>query len=218
MAKPLFITLEGIDGSGKSTQIQLLLDFLDKKGIPYVYTREPGGTPMAEQIRRMILSAENREMEAITEVLLFAAARAENVAKVIRPALAAGKHVICDRYIDSSLVYQGGAGKVPEDVVFQINRLATGDLMPDLTILYDLPAEAALVRRVRRQAQKADDRIEAKGLAFQQKVREGYLALAERFPQRFVCIDATQSVEAMHVQTRQVVWERITAGDTGART
>lgn len=189
------LTMEGLDGSGKSTQVQLLLQFLTRKGIPYVYTREPGGTPIAEQIRTTLLSRRNLDMSLMTEALLFAAARAENVEKVIRPALSEGKLVVCDRYVDSSLAYQGYAGGLPVEVIRSINEAATGGLWPDMTLLFDLPVEEARSRQI---ASRVGDRIEARELDFHQKVRDGYRQLAAQEPHRFVIINAARPAEAVH--------------------
>lgn len=199
----VFISFEGVDGSGKSTQIRLLLQHLDAQGVPYVFTREPGGTPIAEQIRRILLDPDNRGMSVITEALLFAASRSEHVARTIRPALEAGKVVICDRYVDSSLVYQGVAGGLPLEFLTQINEMATGALRPHRTIVLDLAPEAALARRESGET----DRIERKSLAYHQLVREGYLELARAEPRRVKVVDASRSVDEVQNEIRRLVEE-----------
>jgi len=199
----VFISFEGVDGSGKSTQLRLLLQYLDELGVPYVFTREPGGTPIAEQIRRILLDPANKGMSVITEALLFAASRAEHVARTIRPALEEGKVVICDRFVDSSLVYQALAGGLPPEFVLQINEMATGALRPHRTIVLDVDPEVALTRR---QGDGAD-RIERKALEYHRQVREGYLELARAEPRRVKVVDASRSVEEVQRDIRALVAE-----------
>jgi dTMP kinase len=193
MAKGFFITLEGPDGGGKSTQARLLVDYLQKAGHEAVLTREPGGTPLAEEIRNLLLTPTAENLAPMTEILLYAAARAQHVQGLIRPALAAGKVVICERFIDSSLAYQGFGLGWNLELIKAVNRLAIGQFMPDCTFLLDNDAESGLARV----AQRADatnssvDRIEARGVAFQQRVRQGYLELAAQEP-RIVLIKTTQ--------------------------
>ncbi|MFO7273448.1 MAG: dTMP kinase [Bacillota bacterium] len=197
----VFISFEGVDGSGKSTQIQLLLQYLDERGVPYVFTREPGGTPIAEQIRRILLDPANREMSVITEALLFAAGRADHVSRIIRPALEAGKVVICDRFVDSSLVYQGAAGGLPIEFLVSINQMATGALRPHRTILLDVDPEVGLARL------GGVDRIEGKSLEYHRLVREAYLELARSEPRRVKVVDASRSVEEVQKDIRRLVEE-----------
>lgn len=199
----VFISFEGVDGAGKSTQLQLLLEYLEEKGVPYVFTREPGGTPIAEKIRKVLLDPANAGMSVITEALLFAASRAEHVSQVIRPALQAGKVVICDRYVDSSFVYQAFAGGLPPEFVAQINEMATGALKPHRTIVLDLPAEVAAARR----AATGADRIEQKDLGYHEQVRQGYLDLARAEPRRVKMVDASGSVGEVQAAIRRLVDE-----------
>jgi dTMP kinase len=182
----LFLTLEGLDGSGKSTQAKLLAAFLEGRGLPVVLTREPGGG--LPGVRDLLLRG---ELSPEAEYLLFSADRAEHVRKVILPSLEAGAWVVSDRYLDSSLAYQGFGRGLPLPWLLEVAKEATLGLTPRLTFLLDLPPEEAL-RRV-----KDPDRLEREGLAFFQRVREGYLFLAEKEPHRFVVLDATGSVEAV---------------------
>lgn len=199
----VFITFEGVDGSGKSTQLRLLLEYLTERGVPHLFTREPGGTPIAEQIREVLLSPRNRGMSVITEALLFAASRAEHVSRTIRPALEEGRVVICDRFVDSSLVYQGVAGGLPLEFLEQINQMATGALRPHRTIVLDLPPESAIARRKASEA----DRIEEKALEYHELVRQGYLDLARAEPRRVKVVDASRSVEEVQAEIRALVDE-----------
>jgi dTMP kinase len=182
----LFLTLEGLDGSGKSTQAKLLAAFLEGRGLPVVLTREPGGG--LPGVRDLLLRG---ELSPEAEYLLFSADRAEHVRKVILPSLEAGAWVVSDRYLDSSLAYQGFGRGLPLPWLLEVAKEATLGLTPRLTFLLDLPPEEAL-RRVR-----DPDRLEREGLAFFHRVREGYLFLAEKEPHRFVVLDATESVEAV---------------------
>ena len=182
----LFLTLEGLDGSGKSTQAKLLAAFLEGRGLPVVLTREPGGG--LPGVRDLLLRG---ELSPEAEYLLFSVDRAEHVRKVILPSLEAGAWVVSDRYLDSSLAYQGFGRGLPLPWLLEVAKEATLGLAPRLTFLLDLPPEEAL-RRV-----KDPDRLEREGLAFFQRVREGYLFLAEKEPHRLVVLDATGSVEAV---------------------
>lgn len=184
--KGLFITLEGIDGSGKSTQAARLKERLEAAGWRVVHTREPGGTALGRVIREQFLASGAAEIDPITELLLMAADRAHHVETVIRPALERGEAVVCERYTDSTEAYQGYGGGVPLDAVRRVNELATGGLAPHLTFLLDLePAQA--VRRWSR----GPDRVESRGEAFYRRVREGYLRIAEACPGRVRVIDAS---------------------------
>jgi dTMP kinase len=187
----MFVTFEGVDGAGKTTQVALLRAALEREGLQVLVTREPGGDAVAEGVRELILRA---SMTARAELLLFLAARAQNVEQVIRPALAAGRVVLCDRYTDSSLAYQGYARHLGRDAVAQLNAFATQGLVPDLTILLDLPPEIGLVR------QQAHNRLEAESLEFHRLVREGFLTEAENDPTRFLVLDAGAPIETLHAQ------------------
>ena len=191
--KGIFITFEGIDGCGKSTQCELLKDFLRESGKDFIFVREPGGTVIGERIREILLDKKNTQMTARTELLLFESARAQITDEVIRPALEEGKIVICDRFFDSSSAYQGMARGMGMDFVSGLNMAATGGLAPDVTFFFDISAEEALERRGKRG--EASDRIELAGLRFQEDVRKGYLELAKNSDGRIVTIDATQGIE-----------------------
>lgn len=203
VALSVFISFEGVDGAGKSTQLKLLLEYLQEKAIPHIFTREPGGTKVAERIREVLLDPELQGMSVITEAFLFAAGRADHVNTVIRPALVEGKVVVCDRYVDSSMVYQGYAGGLPMDFLSHINEMATGSLKPHRTIVLDLTPAAARERR----AALGDDRMEQKDEWFHQQVREGYLELAKAEPRRVKLVDASGTAEAVQAQVRSLVEE-----------
>jgi dTMP kinase len=202
----LFVVFEGGDGSGKSTQIRLLRSAIERAGRTSLVTREPGGTPIGERIREVLLSRGSAAMSDRTEALLYAAARAQHVDEVIRPALERGEVVLCDRYLDSSVVYQGSARGLGEEQVAELNRWGTTGLVPDLTVLLDVdPAEG-----LRRAASiEAPDRLEQAGLAFHREVRSAYRRLAETDPERYLVLDGTRSVEDLHATIRDVVLERL---------
>jgi dTMP kinase len=190
MARGYFITLEGIEGSGKTTQAERLRDLLARRGLDVVVTREPGGSPIAEKIREILLDPRNRKMVALTELFLYEASRTQHVAEVIRPALEAGKTVICDRFFDASTAYQGNARGLDMETVERLNLLATGGIVPDLTIVLDLPAEVGL-RRLKR----SRDRIESEAIEFHERVRQGYLKLARLYPDRIKVVDASGGID-----------------------
>jgi thymidylate kinase len=190
-----FITFEGGDGCGKSTQIRLAANWLQKSGFDFLLMREPGGTIIGEKIREILLDPDNDEMTDMTEMLLYAAARAQLAREVIEPSIAAGKLVICDRWVDSSMVYQGGARGLGE-VVRTVNTIAAGDLFsPDATIFLDLDPEEALKRA---KGESGGDRIEALGIEYQKKVRQAYLELASIENTRVHVIDACGTPEEVH--------------------
>lgn len=211
-AKGLFIAFEGVEGSGKGTQIRLAKEYLESLGLDVLVTREPGGTALGERLREILLDHATGAIDAKAEALLFAASRAQHVASVIRPALAEGKVVICDRYIDSSLAYQGWARGLGEQDVLTLNVWATQGLFPDLTILLHLEPEAGL-----RRAGKSPDRIEMEDGEFHAKVADAYLKIAEEHPERFIVIDADDTPERVHEQVvaalRRVLKEREEDGD-----
>ncbi|HCA22482.1 MAG TPA: dTMP kinase [Lachnospiraceae bacterium] len=190
-----FISMEGPDGSGKSTQIELLKKYFEDKGIECVITREPGGTRISEAVRGIILNKDYTEMDYMTELLLYASARAQLVSEVILPALEEGKCVISDRFVDSSAVYQGIARGLGVETVYEINKYATRNRFPDKTFLLDLPAEVGIARK---KDQKDLDRMELEKLSFHEKVAQGYREMADRDSERIVRIDATKSVEEIH--------------------
>lgn len=189
----LFITLEGGEGAGKSVQLEALAAEVSAQGRNVVTTREPGGTPLGERLRELLLDLDS-ELEPLTEAMLFAAARAELVSTVIKPALDRGEFVICDRFADSTVVYQGYASDVDLMSISQLNQVATGGLVPDLTVLLDLPVETGLARAA------GGDRFESEDVAFHERVRQGYVALAEHDRDRWLVIDATQTPEAVTAQ------------------
>ena len=191
------ISFEGSEGSGKSTQITRLAAHLQKMGREVVSVREPGGTEIGEQIRNIIVhNSKGDEMCAETELLLFAAARAQLVRETIAPALRKGTVVLSDRFLDSSTVYQGIGRNLAPDPVQQINRFAVGDVMPDLTVVIDVPTEVSLAR-IHQRASDVPDRMERENIDFYHKVREGYLVLARSMPERFVVIDGTKSEDVI---------------------
>ncbi|AOT70290.1 dTMP kinase [Geosporobacter ferrireducens] len=191
----LFITIEGPDGSGKSTQIKKLAEYLEQKGHAVILTREPGGTKISEKIREIILDKENMEMDPVTEALLYAASRAQHVAEVIQPALESGKTVICDRFVDSSIVYQGIGRGLGIEAVENVNRIAVKNILPKITFLFQLCPEIGLERKTE---QGEKDRLEQETLDFHQKVFEGYQGLKALYPQRIVVVDASRSIEEIH--------------------
>lgn len=191
----IFITMEGPDGSGKTTQIDLLKKYLESRGYDIVLAREPGGTVIGEGIRKIILNPEYQEMSHMTELLLYASARAQLVNQVIKPALLEGKAVICDRFVESSAVYQGIGRGLGVDTVYEVNNYALGDVKPKLTIYMDLDAADGIRRK---QNQTELDRMELEDLSFHKRVVEGYRQLAELYPERIFPVDATLSIEEIH--------------------
>jgi dTMP kinase len=194
-----FITFEGPEGSGKSTQLKMLAASLRADGHEVVETQEPGGTPVGVQIRHVLLSAENRELCPTAELLLMFASRAQNVDQLILPALAAGHVVLCDRFTDSTLAYQGTARGLGAEVVYELDRIACRGLVPNLTLLIDIDAETGLERARRRndRTRDADTRMEQQAVAFHRKVREAYRQLAAEDPRRVRLIDGARSREAV---------------------
>lgn len=212
-----FITFEGIEGCGKTTQIRLLADSLQKSGESILLTREPGGCPIADKIRAILLDAGNCAMTAKAELLLYAASRAQHIEEVIRPALASGTIVLCDRFTDATSAYQGYGRGLDQGLIKTLNETATGDCRPDLTVLIDCPVEIGLERAIARiEAGSASDRdhlreerFERESLEFHQRVRAGYLSLAETFPERFILIDGTENVEFIAENIFSTVFPRL---------
>jgi dTMP kinase len=195
-----FITFEGGEGSGKSTQIRKLAERLDAVKLRVIVTREPGGSPGAEVIRHLVLSGMGKLLGPDAETLLFAAARDDHVRTVIQPALAQGIWVLCDRFFDSTRVYQGRLGQVSPDVLNAMQRVTIGDLKPDLTIILDVPVEVGLHRAAIRRGSGAPDRFEAEDIKFHQDLRDAYRQIAAEDPQRCVLIDATADPDAVAAQ------------------
>lgn len=191
----IFITMEGPDGSGKTTQIEMLKSYLESKGYDIVITREPGGTVISEAIRAIILNKDYQEMSHMTELLLYASARAQLVNQVIKPALAEGKAVICDRFVESSAVYQGIGRGLGVSTVYEVNNYALGDVKPKLTIFMDLDADEGIRRK---ENQTELDRMEMEDLSFHKRVVEGYRQLAQLYPDRIFPVDATLPIEKIH--------------------
>ncbi len=194
-----FITLEGCEGSGKSTQLKMLSAYFEEKGIDAVFTREPGGTEISEKIRTIILDSANGAMKDETEALLYAASRVQHINEKILPAICAGKVVVCDRYIDSSFAYQAYARGLGYDFVCNVNEVAIKTCMPDMTLFFDISPKQAFERKG---GADTGDRIELSGIAFHESVYSGYLALAEKFPERIVRIDATKSKAEIFEQVK----------------
>ena len=204
----MFITLEGPEGSGKTTAVEAAVKALQEKGYEIVRTREPGGTPIAEQIRNVILDKANTSMDPRTEALLYAASRRQHLVEKVWPAIKEGKIVICDRYLDSSLAYQGGARGLGVDNVLNINMFATEGTFPDLTLLFDIEPEIGLAR-IAANANREVNRLDLEKLDFHNKVRNTFLELAKRYPERFVIIDASKSQEEVAKATLDVMLSRI---------
>lgn len=204
-----FISFEGCEGSGKTTQADLLRRRLEALGIDVLLTREPGGSTGAEIIRHVLLSGAAKPFGADVEAMLFAAARDDHVRHTIAPALARGTWVICDRFVDSTRVYQGMLGHVDPRLIRGLERITVGNTMPVLTFILDLPADLGLKRAARRRGTAEADRFESETLAFHAKLREAYLAIAESEPQRCVCIDATAPPEFVAEEIWRIVEARL---------
>jgi dTMP kinase len=200
-----FITLEGGEGAGKSTQHQRIIEWLSAQGMPVVEAREPGGTPVSEQIRQVLLDTRNAGLSAYSELLLLFAARAQLLQDVIRPAIAEGKVVVCDRFTDASYAYQGGGRDLGEAAVSSIENLVHPDLQPDVTLLFDISVERGMSRVAGR---GEADRFEVESLRFFEKVRNTYLKRASADPERFIVIDADQSEEQVWNDVRNSLQER----------
>lgn len=208
--KGIFITLEGGEGTGKSTQAKLLQQSLAAAGIDAVTTREPGGTPQAERIRDILVQRDVGALEPLTEALLLSAARHEHIVHKIRPALEKGQWVVSDRFIDSTRAMQGDGMGLPSAVIETLYKLIAGDFAPDLTFIFDIDPELGLKRSTKRQqaVDNGEDRYERMSLAFHQKLHKGFLALAKKHPERCVIIDASQSIDAIHAQILKVIEQR----------
>ncbi len=201
-----FITLEGPEGAGKSTQVKHLTTLLTERGIDHLVTRDPGGTPLGKKIRRILLTP-NLDVSPRAELLLYQADRAQHVEELIMPALREGKLVICDRYVDSTMAYQGYGRGIDFDLIKELNQIATGGLMPSLTFLFDLDSEEGLSRR----HPAGHDRIEREALDFHIKVRQGYLEMAKQEPERFHIIDASKPLSAVQQEFQDVLLQKLAA-------
>lgn len=203
----MFITLEGPEGSGKTSQLPALADFLRDQGYDVLVTREPGGTSVGDQIRDVLMNMKNVSIVPQTEILLFQAARAQHVAEILRPALAEGKVVICDRFGDSTLAYQGYGHQTDIRTLQYLIHFATGGLTPDLTLLLDIPVSEGFDRKIKNDSEW--NRLDAYAKAFHERVRQGYLELADEEPERWHIIDATQSKDQVQAEMRKTVLQKI---------
>jgi dTMP kinase len=209
----LFISFEGVEGCGKSTQVKMAAEALDRLDRPCLKTEEPGGSALGKEIRRVLLNRSRLDISAETELLLFMADRAQHIREVVLPALAAEKIVLCDRFADATIAYQGFGRGMDIEMIERLNRFVCGDLKPDLTFLFDLPVETGLERAVARESRirpsAREDRFESEAPEFHRRVREGYLALARREPKRFRIIDGMKSIAAVHEEVLSAVEEII---------
>ena len=203
----MFITIEGPDGGGKTTQMNMLVPALEERGLDIVRTREPGGTDIGDQIRSVIMNMKNKSMDPRTEILLFCASRAQLVSELIRPSLAAGKIVLCDRYADSTMAYQGYGHGLDRTELNHLLNFATGGLKPDLTLLLDISAEAGLRRRMTNHDEW--NRMDDYALQFHERVRSGYLEMAAAEPDRFVVINADRPQDVIHEEIVSVVLSKV---------
>lgn len=204
--KPYFISLEGVEGAGKSTQMKRIRRWLEAQGHEVVETREPGGTPIAEMIRDVVLHGDHPEMSPHTELLLIFAARAQHVHELIRPALEAGKTVLCDRFTDASYAYQGGGRGIPEQDIAALEQMAQGNLRPDLTLLLDISPREGLLRA---DGRGSEDRFETESLAFLERAREAYLSRAQKYPERYAVVNAANRMEQVWREIETVLEGRL---------
>ncbi|HEX8960464.1 MAG TPA: dTMP kinase [Geobacteraceae bacterium] len=210
-----FITFEGIEGCGKTTQLRLLAENLRGRGHLVAVTREPGGCPIADRVRDILLDAENSAITPLTELLLYAAARAQHVAEVVAPALNAGQIVLCDRFTDATIAYQGYGRGLDQELIARLNSLATGNTHPEITILVDCPVEVGLERamaRINGSGGAREERFELESRQFHQRVREGYLTLAQLEPDRFIVIDGSRGIEETGVAIATALIPRLAQG------
>jgi len=213
--KGTFITFEGIEGSGKSTQIALLANYLTDKGVRHVLTREPGGTLIGDQIRKILLDPANRALDSAAELLLYAASRAQHLREIIIPALADGANVLCDRFSDATLAYQGYGRGLDVEMIRALDRIVTAGMRPELTLLFDIEAASGIARargRNNSRGLEAEARFENEELVFHERVRQGYLALVAQEPERIQVVDASSSAEAIQAKVRKIVDERLQIG------
>lgn len=207
-----FITFEGIEGCGKSTQLKLLAGNLTARGVGVTVTREPGGCPIADQVRGILLDADNRAMTPMAELLLYAAARAQHMAEIVVPALNSGRIVICDRFTDATIAYQGYGRGLDLGIINQLNQLATAGVRPDLTILLDCPVKVGLSRamdRINSSQGAREERFELESMQFHQRVRDGYLEMAAREPDRFMVINGEGGIQETEATVSAAVLARL---------
>ncbi|MEC0276658.1 dTMP kinase [Peribacillus frigoritolerans] len=197
----IFITMEGPEGAGKTTITQMLGKALQQEGYQVLLTREPGGVPISEQIREVILNKDNTAMDSRTEALLYAAARRQHLVEVVMPELERGGIVLCDRFIDSSLAYQGHARGLDIEEVYNINKFAIGDMMPDATLFFDIDPEEGL-RRIQSNGEREVNRLDLEALDFHKKVCEGYQFIINRWKERFIIVDAGRTIDEVFEQTK----------------
>jgi dTMP kinase len=210
--KGTFITFEGIEGSGKSTQIALLANYLTTRGVQHVLTREPGGTLIGDQIRKILLDPASNALDPAAELLLYAASRAQHLREIIIPALASGANVLCDRFSDATLAYQGYGRGLDIEMIRALDRIVTAGMRPDLTLLFDIEAASGIARargRNNSRGLEAEARFENEELAFHERVRQGYLALVAQEPERIQVVDASSSAEAIQAEVRKIVDKRL---------
>lgn len=209
--KGQLITFEGQEGSGKTTQIKLLIKYLEDRGLDCILSREPGGTSIGDEIRKILLEGRNYRISPFTELFLFLASRAEHVKEVVKPALESGKIVILDRFSDSSIVYQGYGREIGHRIVERLNRYAVSGINTDITFILDYPIEKGLERSLARlnEEQSLEDRIERESILFHKRIRKGYIELSKREPDRIVVIDANASEKVIHNRIIKIVEERL---------
>jgi dTMP kinase len=213
--KGTFITFEGIEGSGKSTQIALLANYLTARGVRHVLTREPGGTLIGDQVRKILLDPANRSLDPTAELLLYAASRAQHLREIIMPALAGGANVLCDRFSDATLAYQGYGRGLDIEMIRALDRIVTAGMRPDLTLLFDIEAVSGIARARGRNNScglEAEARFENEEIAFHERVRQGYLTLVAQEPERIRVVNASSSPEVIQAQVRKIVDERLRIG------
>ncbi|MFA1715315.1 dTMP kinase [Peribacillus frigoritolerans] len=201
MKRGIFITMEGPEGAGKTTITQMLGKALQQEGYQILLTREPGGVPISEQIREVILNKDNTAMDSRTEALLYAAARRQHLVEVVMPELERGGIVLCDRFIDSSLAYQGHARGLDIEEVYNINKFAIGDMMPDATLFFDIDPEEGL-RRIQSNGEREVNRLDLEALDFHKKVCEGYQLIINRWKERFIIVDAARTIDEVFEETK----------------
>lgn len=206
----LFITFEGPEGSGKSTQVRLLSRYFTEQGKNFITSREPGGTYLADALREILLDKKTGEISAKAELLLLQTARADHVEKIIKPAIDGGQVVICDRFTDSSIAYQGGGRGIDPQTIAELNSFSTGDIQPDITFILDVPPEIGL-ERARGYGKKELDRLESEDIDFHIRVRETFLALAKKYPERYLVLSGTESVASIQEKIINKVEEALKA-------